>query len=161
MDRDRERGIEWDCQKTLRQYYHHVDHHEYEDAVKLFTADADWKVMGLSLKGREEILEALYGGLGNDTIRHVLTNVIVTVIDEDNANSWAYNAIFYSREGRIEDRDKPLPFAGPHRFSDGFARMQRVDGRWLIAAREGGRLIFRRPNEPVSLESWAESEGKG
>ena len=64
MVRNQKRGIEWDCQKTLRQYYHYVDHHEYEDAVKLFTEDADWKVMGLSLKGRDEILEALYGGLG-------------------------------------------------------------------------------------------------
>ena len=133
---------------------------EYEDAVKLFTEDADWKVMGLELEGREEILEALYGGLGNDTIRHVLTNAIVNVIDEDNAESWSYNAIYYSREGRIEDRDKPLPFDGPHRFGDGYARLKRVDGEWQIAAREGGQLVFRRPNEPVALEAWAEKEGK-
>ena len=160
MDRNQERGIEWDCQKTLRQYYHHVDHHEYDEAVQLFTEDADWKVMGLSLKGRAEILEALHGGLGNDTIRHVLTNMIVTVIDEDNAESWSYNAIYYSREGRIEDRDKPLAFDGPHRFGDGFARLKRVNGQWQIAAREGGRLVFRRPNEPIGLEAWSESEGK-
>ena len=69
MDRNQERGIEWDCQKTLRQYYRHVDHHEYDEAAQLFTEDADWKVMGLSLKGRGEILEALHGGLGNDTGR--------------------------------------------------------------------------------------------
>ena len=160
MDRKEERGIEWDGQKTLRQYYQYVDHHEDEDAVKLFTEDADWKVMGLELEGREEILEALYGGLGNDTIRHVLTNAIVNVIDEDNAESWSYNAIYYSREGRIEDRDKPLPFDGPHRFGDGYARLKRVDGEWQIAAREGGQLVFRRPNEPVALEAWAEKEGK-
>ena len=146
--------------ESLAAVLHYVDHHEYEDAVKLFTEDADWKVMGLNLKGREEILEALYGGLGNDTIRHVLTNVIVTVIDDDNAESWSYNSIYYSREGRIEDRDKPLPFDGPHRFGDGFARLKRVDGEWQIAAREGGRMVFRRPNEPVALESWAESTGK-
>lgn len=156
MDRNQERGIEWDCQKVLRQYYHYVDHHEYDDAVRLFTDDATWKVMGLDLKGREEILEALHGGLGNDTIRHVLTNVIVNVLDEENAESWSYNAIYYSREGRIEERDAPLKFEGPHRFSDGFARMERVNGEWQIAAREGGRLVFRRPNEPVALESWAE-----
>ena len=33
MDSEPERGIEWDCQKVLRQYYHHVDHHEFEKAV--------------------------------------------------------------------------------------------------------------------------------
>ena len=39
MDREMERGIEWNCQKTWRQYYHHVDHHEFEKAVELFTED--------------------------------------------------------------------------------------------------------------------------
>ena len=73
MTRNEERAIEWDCQKVMRQYYHHVDHHEFEDAVKLFTEDVTWKVMGVALRGREELLEALIGGLGNDTIRHVLT----------------------------------------------------------------------------------------
>ena len=160
MTRDEERAIEWDCQKVMRQYYHHVDHHEFEDAVRLFTEDVTWKVMGVGLKGRDELLEALLGGLGNDTIRHILTNVIVTVIDENNAELWNYTTNYYSREGRREDLDKPLHFTGPHRFGDMFARMRRVGDEWQIAAREKGYHIFRRPNEPVALEVWAEKEGK-
>ena len=66
MTRNEERAIEWDCQKVMRQYYHHVDHHEFEDAVKLFTEDVTWKVMGVELRGRDQLLEALIGGLGND-----------------------------------------------------------------------------------------------
>ena len=160
MTRDEERAIEWDCQKVLRLYYQHVDHHEFEEAVKLFTEDVTWKVMGLDLKGRDELLEALYGGLGNDSIRHVLTNMIVNAIDEDNAELWTYTTIYYSREGRREDKDGPLHFEGPHRFGDGYAKMRRVGDEWQIAVREGGRQIFRRPNEPVALEDWAEKEGK-
>ena len=41
MNRDEERAVEWDCQKVLRQYYHYVDHHEFEKAVKLFTEGRD------------------------------------------------------------------------------------------------------------------------
>ena len=26
-------------------------------------------------------------------------------------------------------------------------------------AREGGRLVFRRPNEPVALDDWADKAG--
>ena len=35
MTRDEERAVEWDCQKVVRQFYHYVDHHEYEKAVLL------------------------------------------------------------------------------------------------------------------------------
>ncbi len=160
MDRETERGIEWDCQKTWRQYYLYVDHHEFEKAVTLFTEDITWKEMGLNLKGRDELLEALYGALGDDTIRHCLTNMVVNVIDEDHAEAAAYNTLYYSREGRREDMDGPLKFEGPHRFGDNYAKMRRVGDTWQIAHREGGLSVFRRPNEPATLEIWAEREGK-
>ena len=84
MDRDREREIEWDCQKVRRQYYHHVDQREYDEAVLLFTPDIHWHVMRLDLHGRDAVRGA-FGGLTDATIRHVLTNTVVTVIDEAHA----------------------------------------------------------------------------
>ena len=56
MHREMERGIEWNCQKTWRQYYHHVDHHEFEKAVELYTEDGidapiDRQVLSMSAKG--------------------------------------------------------------------------------------------------------------
>ena len=160
MDSKTERRIEWECQKVIHQFYHHVDHYEFEKAVLLFTEDVRWKVAGLDLKGRDELLSALHGGIGNDTIRHVITNTIVKVIDEDTADLWNYTSIYYSRQGRGDELDGPLDFEGPHRFADGRATMRRVGDQWQIAAREGGRLIFRRPNEPVALDDWAKKEGK-
>ncbi len=56
--------------------------------------------------------------------------------------------------------DGPLQFEGPHRFIDAFAKMKRVGDEWQISARGGGRIIFRRPNEPLALEDWGEKEGK-
>ena len=160
MDKAQERAVEWDCQKVLRQYYHYVDHHEFEEAVKLFTEDVTWKVMGLDLKGRDEILEALYGGLGNDTIRHVVSNTVVNVIDEDHAELNEYHTIYYSREGRREDMDGPLQFEGPHRLCDSYAKMRRVGDEWQIAAREGSLYVFERLDQPVALKEWARKEGK-
>ena len=160
MNRVEELLIESECQRVIHQFYRYVDHHEFEKAVKLFTEDVTWEVMGVALKGRDEILEALYGGLGNDTIRHVLTNVIVTVIDKDNAELWNYTTNYYSREGRREDMNGPLRFDGPHRLGDMFAKLRRVGDDWKISARERGRHIFRRPDEPVALEEWARKVGK-
>ena len=85
MTRDEERAIEWECQKVLSQYYHHVDQREYDEAVKLFTPDVHWQFMGLDLHSREEV-RGQFGGLAEATIHHVLTNFVVTVIDENNAD---------------------------------------------------------------------------
>ena len=157
MTRDEERAIEWDCQKVWRQCYHYVDHHEYEKAVPLFTEDVSWDNAGLELKGRDELLAALYGCLGNDTIRHVLTNMLVDVIDEHHAEARAYNTVSYSREGRREDMDGPLQFDGPRRLVDHYAKFRRVGDQWQIAAR-WGLFIFRRPNEPTGLEEYADKK---
>ena len=160
MTRDEEIAIEWDCQKVWRQYYHYVDHHEFDKAIKLFTEDVTWESMGLDVKGRDAVLETLHNGLGNDTIRHVVSNTVVNVIDEDHAELFEYHTIYYSREGRREDMDGPLDFDGPHRLSDAYAKMRRVGDEWQIYAREKNPIIFRRPNEPAALEDWAEKEGK-
>ena len=87
MDGNQIRGIEWDCQKLVRQYYQHVDLREFDKAVQLFTKDVEWYSMGVNLHGREEILNSLKPALGKGTIRHVVTNMVVNVIDDNHAES--------------------------------------------------------------------------
>ena len=160
MDSETERGIEWDCQKVLRQYYHYVDQRKYEKATALFTPDVDWEGMGLRVTSHEDMLEALKKSLGNDTIRHVLTNTVVTVVDENHANARSYNTLYYTAGARIEDQVDPLPFEGPHRTHDGNAELIRTDDGWKISKRRS-QIIFRRnPDEPVTLETWSRSVGK-
>ncbi|MDP6722587.1 MAG: nuclear transport factor 2 family protein [Pirellulaceae bacterium] len=158
MDRQQERLIEWACQKVLRQYYTHVDQYEYEDAAALFTDDATWKVMGVDLKGRDQILEGLYAGLQKGTIRHVLTNTVVTVIDEDHAEARSYNNIYYSPRARTDETEGALPFDGPNRISDHYASFTRTDDGWKMSSRVG-RVIFRSKAEELALETWAGKEG--
>ena len=160
MDREVEQGIEWDVQKTLRQYYHYVDQREYEKATALFTPDVDWEVMGLRVGNHEDMLEALQKSLGSDTIRHILTNALVTVIDKDHASATTYCTFYYTVGVRVEDQDEPLEFEGPHRTSDGYVEMIRTNVGWKIAKRRS-QLIFRRnPGEPVTLEKWSKSAVK-
>ena len=159
MDRKQERAIEWECQRVLRQYYHYVDQREYEKAANLFTPDVDWQAMGVHLKGRDEILKGLVGGLAEGTIRHVITNTVVDVIDETHAVSKSYNADYYEPGVKVEDSDGPIPFEGAHRIHDNYAELVHTDEGWLISKR-AVKIIFRRSGKPVALESWAKAEGK-
>ena len=159
MTRDEERAIEWECQKVVRKYYAHVDKREFEQAVALFTPDVDWVGFDVPLNGREELLEGLYGALGKSTIRHVLTNTVVDVIDEDHAKVCSYNTLNATHDTTYEVGDSPIPYEGPTFVADMTEDMLRTDEGWLIARRRAV-AIFRRDMELIPLETWAVDVGK-
>ena len=160
MTRDEERAIEWDCQKIWRKYYYHVDRREFEQAVDLFTPDVDWLSHGVKCDGRDELLKCLYAALGEGTIRHVLTNTVTTVSDEDHAAVRSYNTLYYTADAEFEKSDGPLQFAGPHRLLDCYAELRRTPEGWRISKRRS-QIVFRQdPNEPVRLEAWGKETGK-
>ena len=137
MDDVKRHAIEWDCQKIARQYYHLMDQRNYDEAVLLFTPDINWQVMGLDLHGREAVREA-FGGLTDSTIRHVLTNTIVEVIDEEHANSTSYVTI-YVEKGFPDDG--PIVFEGPNRLAENHDKMLLTKKGWRIAHRTGQRAF--------------------
>ncbi len=161
MNRNQERAIEWECQRVLLQYLRHVDQRDFEAAANLFTPDAVWSAQGVTLNGRNEILEALYPALSEGTIRHVFTNTVVNAIDEDNAECRSYHSIYYTADSRIEDHEGPLPFEGPHRIADQVDQMVRTNDGWRIASLQSNSVFRRNPDQPVSLETWAKTERKG
>ena len=160
MNRDEERAIEWDCQKTMRQYYDYVDHRDFDSAANLFTEDIDWLSHGVRLQGRKELREGLQAALGEGTIRHVLSNTVVNVIDEDHAELNEYHTLYYVADQEYENVDGPLAFEGPHRLVDCFAALVRTSEGWRIAKRRAPIIFRRNPDEPVRLETWGEKEGK-
>ena len=160
MNRAQEREIELDISRALSQYYCDVDQRAYENAAALYTEDAEWQSLGVRLRGREEILQALYGGLADGTIRHIKTNCVVNVTDEDHAKARWTNTVYYTADTRIEDSDKPLGFEGPHRVQDFTADFVRTSEGWRIYDRDS-KLVFRcNLSEPVRIETWAKKEGK-
>lgn len=160
MERNQERAIEWDCQKIVREYYQHVDRREFEKAVALFTPDVRWEVLGVKLQGRETLLKGLNGALGDGTIRHVVTNCLVDVVDGDHADVCFYLSIYYTQGIKVEEQDGPLPFEGPHRIMDQGDKMIRTKDGWRTAYR-WGKPIFRRDiDQPVQLETWASDDAR-
>ena len=159
MDWKQKRAIEWECQRVLRQYYQFVDQRMYVKAANLFTLDVEWQAFEVHLRSREEIYNGLIDGLAEGTIRHVITNTVIDVIDVDRAVSRSYNTDYYVPGVKVEDGDVPLHFEGPHRIEDNYTELTRTDEGWLISKRDV-KLIFRRANEPIALESWAKVEGK-
>ena len=160
MDSDEERAIEWDCQKVLRRFNEHVAQREFKKAVALFTPDVEWHAMGVNLKGRAALLEALRGALNEGTVRHVITNTVVNVIDENHATSRSYHTNYYSQEAKREEMDGPIAFDGPHRVEDDDVELVRSDTGWQISRRRENVIFRRRREKEVGLEIWAKQEDK-
>jgi hypothetical protein len=147
MDETEKMIIEWECQKLLRRYYHHVDHYEFDDAALLFTPDVDWLGLGGERRHRDEILKWLQGGLGSGTIRHMLTNVVVTVIDENHAKATAYNTLYSSPDIRYDQHDGPIDFRTATQIVEQADEFTRADEGWRISKRRGEAVFKRDPSE--------------
>ena len=160
MTRDQERAIEQTCEKVMCRYLNHTDRREFEQVVALFTPDIEWQSHGVVLRGRAALLAALHASLDTGTIRHVMSNAVVTVIDEDHAVLHDYHTLYYTEAAEFETHDGPIPFTGPHRLTDSRVELVRTPAGWRIASNDS-LIVFRRdPDAPVPLETWAKQQGK-
>ena len=160
MTREQERAIEQACEKVMCRYLTHVDRSEFDEAVALFTLDCDWQSHGVRLRGQEALLAALHASLDTGTIRHVMTNAVVTVDDDDHAVLRDYHTLYYVGDAGFETAQGPLPFEGPHRLTDSRVEFLRTPEGRRIALNDS-LVVFRRdPEALVPLETWAKAEGK-
>src|SRR5262249_1989469 len=87
MNRDAARAIEWDCAQLLIRFFNEFDAWRYREMVKLFAPEGVGHREGGAVGGPVAILAALEQRSTTQTVRHVVTNVEVTALDEDPAKS--------------------------------------------------------------------------
>lgn len=141
MDRDTERSIEWDCGQTLLRFYDAFDSWDYAGMVALCTEDVIWHRAGKVLQGRAEIVAELQRRPAAQTIRHVVTNLLVDVRDGDHANARLYLMAF--RHEGASQRPVPAPMQLPALFLVVTARLSREGAGWLIAEQVMQREFVR------------------
>ncbi len=129
MTREEERAIEHECARLVAHYVNLNDAGEWERASALFAGDGrlarptapdEW------IEGREAILEGFLSRPARTT-RHLCANVVITVVNADEARGESAMALFLANDlvkvGAYEDRFVRTP-----------------DG-WRFAERRG-RLTF-------------------
>ena len=106
MDQAHERAIQWECKHLLASYYNYVDHGEFEAGAHIFAPDVEWRWREWSVSGRENMLNDLKSALTTVQIRHLITNTVVKVIDEDHAESLSYVTIYTHKGDLAEETDR-------------------------------------------------------
>jgi hypothetical protein len=142
MDRQQQRDIEWDCAQVVTRFYNALDASRYDDLVDQFAPDGIWKRQGEELAGRDVILAAMQARSDTQVIRHVVTNIEINVVDEDNASSAEYVTIYRHDSG--EKLDGPAPLDGPGVIFLYQDKLIRTGDGWKIADKRGRPIMLRK-----------------
>ena len=98
ISRDVARAIEWDCARTLTRFFNWFDQWRYDGMVALFAPDGVWHRQGKALRG-QAIKDALDVRSRTQTVRHVITNTQVDVVDAATAEFILYVTAYVHDSG--------------------------------------------------------------
>ena len=144
MNTATEQAIQWECKQMLARYYNHVDHGEFEEGAHIFAPDVEWRWREWVVNGRENMLKDLKSALARVHIRHLITNTVIKVIDDDHATSLSYVTI-YTHKNECAD-DGSAPYEGPDYINELHDKLVRLDDGWHIAQRHI-KTAFERKTE--------------
>lgn len=132
LPRDRARAIEWDCAQLLVGFFNAFDAWRYQDMVASFAPDGVWHRQGKALRGADDILAVLNARSRTQVVRHVVTNVHLTVIDDSHCDSRLYVTAYVSDTG--SKTAEPPKIAAPSLLLDVPGKLLRTDEGWHIAS---------------------------
>ena len=76
--------------QRLHAFFAHLDNRRYDDVANLFLPQGRWLRQGRWLEGHEAILGALGVRPSSMKVRHVITNILVTKVADNEAQVEAY-----------------------------------------------------------------------
>ena len=128
-------AIERECQRLVTAYCHYVDHGEAAKIAELFTDDGQWLSPDIKMIGREK-LEKGFGVRQANTARmsrHVCNNLLINVIDEDNAEGVVYLTL-YRYDGEVDRKFSPMD-EQPAMVGEYRDKFVRTDEGWRFSKR--------------------------
>jgi SnoaL-like domain len=136
MDDQTRRIIEDECTKLSIAYARHVDFKEYDRFVLLFSEEGELNVTGKTVRGRENLTRAMAARPENLHSRHVLTNIYIRVINEDQAVGISYLTLYrHIGEGLKGNDSGPRIISGPAAIGHYEDRFVRTREGWRFASR--------------------------
>ena len=141
MNENQIRAIRQDCEDLSIAYARAIDFRDYDYFITLFTEDAVLDT-GKAREGKAAIAESLTRRPDQLRSRHVITNVFVDVLNENEARGISYLTL-YRHVGEESLKGEPIDFDGPAgvgHYEDRFERM--ADG-WKFKRRKL-HFAFRR-----------------
>lgn len=122
------------CVSVCTRFYHHLDRRDDQQVASLMAANGVWMRQGKAVTGPQAVLDALAKGAPDRQTRHLLSNVVVTLLDDGKAAHVAYDLAIFVQEGESPARHTAIFTAEDSLDHDG------TD--WRITRKEAA-VVFR------------------
>jgi uncharacterized protein (TIGR02246 family) len=133
MDRLEVVETQMGCTDVLNRYAQAVNDHDVEAFVAMFTPDGIWARPGMMMHGRAEIRAFISNIFSPDRpVRHVNGSAVIDPVSSTEARVRSITCVF-DTDRYVDGRALMKSPAYLAEYDD---RMQRIDGRWLIARRD-------------------------
>lgn len=134
--------IESECQRLMNRFSWAVDAMDYDQVVSLFVPDCVFGRADKFFHGHAGLRQSLEGRPRDRVTRHVSSNIVIDVLDLDNAVGKAYCLVFGYRGELPPGAEAPL--GAPDSLILHEADFVRVAEGWRFARFHIG-LSFRKP----------------
>ena len=125
---DERTAIEHACARLVLQLFSGMDDLRYDRVTDAFAPDGVWHRAGKTLRGRAEILAAMNERDPKRFVRHIISNQVVDVTDDDRATGRCYVTAY---AGPADD--EPRTINAPWLILTFTATFARSGGAWSIA----------------------------
>jgi hypothetical protein len=99
MDERERLAAEQACMKLMVGYCVYADHGQADEFASIFAPDGAWvQGTGGEIRGRDALRAYIVNRPGGTLTRHVITNMLVDVVDDKAAKGIAYATVFRDRE---------------------------------------------------------------
>lgn len=139
MDDASRRAIEWECAQVLTRFINALDSGDYETMASLMAPDGVWNRPSGDTVGPDGLLEALKDRPRDLIIRHVISNIVIDVVDENRADGITYLTV-YRHDGSALVKDI-APLKGPHMVGVSYNRLVRKSDGWRILEKRTRRTF--------------------
>lgn len=144
MNADQRTAIEQQCRDLIIAATQYGDHGKAEKAAALFAKDGTRRRGGRTFTGQGQITESYREGSPTQVGRHMNGGTLVTVLDDDHAESVTYY-LAISHDPGAADAQSPLPLS-PFSMGEWHDTFVRTEDGWRFASRATKR-IFERSRE--------------
>jgi ketosteroid isomerase-like protein len=132
-------AIGWECERLIHLYSMLNDAGDFQAMADLFTPDGVFARPSqgdVLIRGRDNILAA-YTARPPRFTRHMITTVVVTVVDADAATAHSYLSLHSGQPGE----SLPRAAESGYMIGDFHDRLVRVDGEWKFQERRGSLAL--------------------
>ena len=139
MNDSERRLIVDECRDLVVELCQLSDHGEKDKAVACFTQDGTWIRGGKPFTGRAEMLQS-FRGSPTQVIRHLTSNILITVKDDNTAEGVTYYLAFHTDPGTANPK-LPLALEPPFSLGEWHDKFTRTPQGWRITHREVKRFF--------------------